>query len=189
MKQSLWAILCLLFFSACQNKNDKSKIEEKFDADKAINEFSTYKKAIEQLKDKKKLSQKLFEEIGLLTFDSSNIKISEAEIFNIDNETVKIDVRFFDGAPIGVKHWYFKKDSIIGIEVARLKIKDENPVEELLYHLYKDHKSDIWFQSNSKSENKVVKLSASLIVEFDKEWQLLKGLIQKFKQKNEKSKN
>jgi hypothetical protein len=190
MYKLLSFLAILLIFESCgqkQNKNEADKAMP-FNTEAVKKTFTEYKNLIDKAKEEKKLKQKLREDIGLKSFDNKEIDISECELWFDGQNIVRIDVRYYDGAPTGTKHWYIKDSKPIGVSVAQFTQKEDDTIgEKLLYELVYDESGKKWLNTDSKSDKEKDLYSA----ENNAEWELLKNLAEKYKPKaeNEKDKN
>jgi hypothetical protein len=180
----------LLFISSCGQNESKQQKEknDSFNLDAAKKTLLEYKNLIDKAKESKKLKQKLREDIGLKKFNNEDIKISEAELWYEGQNIVRIDVRYYDGVPLGTKHWYIKDSKPIGLIVAQFTQKDDGEVDEkLLYELVFDENNNKWLKFDGKND----KEKDIYTTENNAEWESLKNLAEKYKPKaeNEKDKN
>jgi hypothetical protein len=177
---SLITILALLL-SACGQKADKNGASKsEFNKEEAVKNFSEQKTLVDKAKKDKKLKQKLREEIGLKTFNGEAVEITEAELWYEGQNIVRIDVRFYNGLPVGTKHWYIKDGNPLGLDVALFEQdKDASIKEKTIYSLLRNNSANSWIPGSE--EVKIEKVKS----ENDAEWELLKGLAEKYKPKAE----
>jgi hypothetical protein len=190
MYKLLSFLAILLLFSSCSQKVTKNEVDKAtpFNLEASKKSFTEYKNLIDRANDKKKLNQKLREDIGFNKLNNEDIEISEAELWYDGQNIVRIDVRYYDGAPMGTKHWYIKDGKPIGVSVAQfIQKKDDSIGEKLLYEMVYDQIGSKWHNTASKSKYDKDIYS----VETNTEWEVLKNLADKYKPKaeNEKGKD
>lgn len=171
-----------LFFTSCVQKSSKNETSgaTAFNLETAKKSFLEYKNIIDKAKDEKKLKQKLREDIGIKMFDNEELEISEAELWYDGKDIVRIDVRFYSGAPMGTKHWYVKNGIPVGVSVAQFIQKEDDSVgERLMYELVYEENDQKWHLF----DDKIVKQKDFYTTESNKEWELLKNLAEKYKPK------
>jgi len=188
MYKLLSFLTLVLFFTSCEQKS--SKIETigttAFNLEAAKKSFLEYKNQIDKAKDEKKLKQKLREDIGIKMFDNEELEIAEAELWYDAKDIVRIDVRFYSGAPMGTKHWYVKNGIPVGVSIAQYIQKEDDSVgERLMYELVYEENGQKWHLFDEKKE----KQKDFHTTENNKEWELLKILAEKYKPKVEDEKN
>jgi hypothetical protein len=184
MTYFLSKIILLLFLSSCVQNNSIKELEKvaPFDPKAAKKSFLEYKIQIDKAKDSKKLKQKLREDIDLKKFNNEELEISEAELWYEGQNIVRIDVRYYDGAPIGTKHWYIKDSKPVGVTLAQfIQKKDDTIGEKLLYELVYDNIASKWHITDPKSKSEKDIYSA----ENNADWEILKNLAEKYKPKAE----
>ena len=170
----------MLFICSCWQNESKQQLDKisPFNPEAAKKNFIEYKNLIDKVKESKKLKQKLREDIGLKKFNNEDIKISEAELWYEGQNIVRIDVRYYDGVPLGTKHWYIKDSKPIGLIVAQFTQKDDGEVDEkLLYELIFDESNKKWQKFDGKNDKDLYSS------ENNAEWELLKNLAEKYKPK------
>jgi hypothetical protein len=188
----MYKYILMLFFAlglmACNNDTTETQEQEevyKFDAQAAEKQYQSIKTAVKEGKSSRSLKQKLREEIGLNRFDGQDIEISEAQLW-YEGTTIKaIDAGFFDGAPIGVKHWFCDAGVPVAVEVAGYATDEEGLlIEKAKYVVLLDPK-----ENQDSIINSTVELSAeqqsAIFAENRKEWDKLKALAEKYKPKAE----
>jgi hypothetical protein len=166
-------------------KNEVDKATP-FNLEASKKTFTEYKNLIDRANDKKKLNQKLREDIGFNKLNNEDIEISEAELWYDGQNIVRIDVRYYDGAPMGTKHWYIKHGKPIGVSVAQFIQKGDDSIDEkLIYELVYDESGKKWLNKDVKSDKDLYS------AENNTEWEVLKNLAEKYKPKadNEKDKD
>ena len=178
----------LILLASCGQKENKNEADKAtaFNLEATKKTFTEYKNLIDKAKEAKKLKQKLREDIGLKSFDDKEIEISEAELWYDGQNIVRIDVRYYDGAPMGTKHWYIKDGKPVGVSVAQFIQKEDNSIDEKLnYELVYDESSKKWLNKDVKSDKDLYS------AENNTEWEVLKNLAEKYKPKadNEKDKD
>lgn len=189
----MYKYLAMIFLSfgmiACGNDSANQDKEKeavyKFDAKAAETQFQSIKSAVKEGKASRSLKQKLREEIGLPKFDGKDIEISEAQLWYEGQSIKSIDAGFFDGAPIGVKHWYFEAGLPVAVEVAGYDTDDEGSlIEKARYTVLLDPKETQDSLINA-AEELSAEQQASIFAENRKEWDKLKTLAEKYKPKEE----
>jgi hypothetical protein len=181
----LTVLILLVSCGQKENKNEADKATP-FNLEVTKKTFTEYKNLIDKAKEAKKLKQKLREDIGLKSFDNKEIEISEAELWYDGQNIVRIDVRYYDGAPMGTKHWYIKDGKPIGVSVAQFIQKGDDSIDEkLIYELVYDESGKKWLNKDIKSDKDLYS------AENNTEWEVLKNLAEKYKPKadNEKDKD
>lgn len=167
------------------NQDKEKETIYKFDAKAAEANYQVIKKAVAAGKESRSLKQKLREEIGLAKFDGQDIEISEAQLWYEGQNIKSIDAGFFDGAPIGVKHWYFEAGLPVAVEVAGYDTDDEGLlIEKASYTVLLDPKETQDSLINTAKELPTEQ-QALIFAENRKEWNKLKALSEKYKPKEE----
>jgi hypothetical protein len=189
MKRIIGLFSLLLILNSC-NTEVKKETDKKseFNFEAAGKLFNDNRIQTDKAKEEKKLKQKLREDIGLKKFDTQDVEISEAELWYEGQNIVRIDVRFYSGAPIGTKHWYIKDGKPVGVAVAQFaQAEDASLEEKSLYELLYDESEKRWMpvnmQGGEKDLDEIKKEKYNK--ENNAEWELLKGLSEKFKPKAE----
>lgn len=183
-------ITLVLFLTSCAQKQTQKESDKPsvFNLEATKKTFTDYKNLIDKTKEEKKLKQKLREDIGLNKFNNEELEISEAELWYEGQNIVRIDVRFYYGAPMGTKHWYIKDGKPIGVILSQFIQKEDDSIgEKLMYELVYDENAKKWHNTDGKTGKDKDFYSA----ENNAEWELLKNLADKYKPKpdNEKDKN
>jgi hypothetical protein len=177
--------LVIFLLASCAQKLTQNESEKAlpFNLESAKKSFTEYKNVIDKAKDKNKLNQKLREDIVFTKFNNENIEISEAELWYEGQNIVRIDVRYYDGAPMGTKHWYIKNLKPIGVSVAQFIQKEDDTIgERLLYEMVYDQNGSKWLNTDAKSK---YTYSEETITE----WEILKNIAEKYKPKADNEKD
>lgn len=177
----IWSLSLLIVLNSCNNSNDPktdAPTVPAFNVEQAEKTYIEIKNAVSKARDEKKLKQKLREDISLESFNGEGLDVAEAELWYDNQDIVKIDSRFYDGHPIGTKHWFIKDGIPVAIEIADFIQDEEGFLDEKLTEiLFYDSQNNKWY---NKSDSVETKFSA----EHRKEWERLQKLAEKYKPKN-----
>lgn len=188
MNKLLIFLTVLILSASCGQKENKNEADKAspFNLEVTKKAFTDYKNLIDKAKEAKKLDQKLREDIGLNKFNNEELEISEAELWYEGQNIVRIDVRFYSGAPMGTKHWYLKDGKPIGVTVSQFIQKEDDSIgEKLMYELLYDENAKKWHNTDGKTGKDKDLYSA----ENNAEWELLKNLAEKYKPKADNEKD
>lgn len=177
------AFLCVSCDSGQKEASNNEEHKPSINVEEVAKKLEQLKANIAEGKKAHKFKQKLREEIGMKSFNSNAVEVSQAEIFYDSSATVHIEVIYFKVVPIGMKRWYFENGTPVAVESFDYEqAEDASLKEKYLYKAFMSADDSVYEFPNPSMEINAEKQTA-LTSELVKERQILKELADKYRPK------